>query len=102
MAYKLSKYTDYGMEYNYWIIKSFNVFWVNDEGFVDVIFESYINEEARKNDKSCYSEINQQIPFDIFMKKISNISNFEYNEIKEALYKLKEYYAEFRNSEDLI
>ena len=49
MAYIKEQATNFGISYNYWIIESFNVSYINGKGIVDIIFAGYISKEAREN-----------------------------------------------------
>lgn len=100
MAFIKSKNTDFGMEYNYWNIESFNVSYINNKGIVDVIFAGYISKEARENGSEKYTSINQQIPFEIFLRGFTAMTGFADKDIKDALYTLKEYYEYFKDAED--
>lgn len=104
MAYKLKKVTSFGMEYNYWNIDSFTVTYSKGIKFVDVIFSAYINEETRLKGDEPYMKLSQQISFDIFLVGFKNmvLSNADFTDenIKKALYSLKEYYIDLKDAED--
>ena len=63
MAYIKERTAEFGMSYNYWIIESFNISYLNGKGIVDVIFSGYLSKETRENGSNKYTSINQQIPF---------------------------------------
>ena len=104
MAFKLTKITSFGMEYNYWNVDSFTVIYSKGIKVVDVIFAAYIDEEARRNGAEPYEKKSQQIPFEEFMQGFKDmvIGGLEFTEenIKGALYSLKEKYEMFKEAED--
>lgn len=100
MAYIKEQATNFGISYNYWIIESFNVSYINGKGIVDIIFAGYISKEARENGAEKYTSINQQIPFEVFLTGFSKMTGFTDNDIKMALYSLKEYYTVFNDAVD--
>lgn len=104
MAYKLEKLTSFGMVYDYWRIDSFTVNYNDTMKVVDVIFSAYINEETRLKGDEPYMKLSQQISFDIFLVGFKNmaLSNADFTDenIKKALYSLKEYYIDLKDAED--
>ena len=102
MAYIKEQTTEFGMNYNYWIIESFNISYLNGKGIVDVIFSGYLSKETRENSSNKYTSINQQIPFEIFLTGFQQMTGFSDIDIKQALYTLKDYYEFFKDAEDNI
>lgn len=100
MAYIKEQATNFGMSYNYWSIESFNISYLNKRGTVDVIFAGYISKEAKENGAEKYTLINQQIPFEVFIRGFTAMTGFTDKDIKDALYTLKEYYEYFKDAED--
>jgi len=102
MAYIKEQTAEFGMSYNYWIIESFNISYLNGKGIVDVIFSGYLSKETRENGSNKYTSINQQIPFEVFLGGFSQMTGFSDIDIKQALYTLKDYYEFFKDAEDDI
>ena len=104
MGFRKEQITDFGMSYNYWNIDSFTVTYSKGIKFVDVIFSAYINEETRLKGDEPYMKLSQQISFDIFLVGFKNmvLSNADFTDenIKKALYSLKEYYIDLKDAED--
>ena len=100
VAFIKSKTTEFGMEYNYWIIDKFNIFYTNGKGVVDVIFSAYISKDVRDENVKPYTQINQQIPFEVLLAGLSKMIGYTDKDIKDALYSLKPYYEYFVDAED--
>lgn len=104
MAFKLSKVTPFKMEYNYWNIDFFTVSYGKGIKVVDVIFAGYLDEEARRNDGDPYERKTQQIPIEVFLRKVKEMVlcgiEFTDENIKGALYSLKKEYEMFKDAED--
>lgn len=100
MAFIKSKTTEFGMEYNYWIIDRFNIFYAENKGIVDVVFSAYMSKDIRDENAKPYTQINQQIPFEVFLQGFSQMTGFTDEDIKKALYSLKPYYDYFVDAED--
>lgn len=102
MAFIKKQKTDFGMEYEYWTICSFNVFYNNEKGIVDIVFSGYINKDEKLKGSTFYKQITQKIPFETFLEGFTNMSGFTDSDIKNVLYTLKNYYEFFNDATDDI
>lgn len=101
MGYKKGKTTDFGMTYDYWVIDRFNIFYTENMGIVDVVFSAYISKDVRDENVKPYTQINQQIPFEVILQGFSQMTGFTDEDIKKALYSLKPYYDYFKDAENI-
>ena len=100
MAYIKDKTSKQGITYNYWVIDKFNIFYTNGKGIVDVLFAGYLSKESKEQGYESFETINQQIPFETLIKGFTNMIGFTEDDIKSALYTLKDEYEWFKDSEN--
>ena len=102
MAFIKQETTNFGLIYEYWSIENFSITWENGHGNVEVLFRAYLNKEVKKENFNSFTQIIQTIPFEIFIKGFTEMTGFESEDIKKALYSLKEYYTYFQDAQDDI
>lgn len=95
MAYIKEKTNKNGIKYNYWVIDKFNIFYAKGKGIVDIMFSGYVSKDTKAEGFEAVETINQQISFDDILEGFGNMIGFSEDNIKAALYTLKDKYEWF-------
>ena len=102
MAFKKDVTTDFNYTYGYWSFYRFYVDYSKNSNTVKVIFLAYTDEKSKKNGNLNYTEITQEIQFEIFLQGFARIETYDETSIAKTIYNLKENYEFFKDAEDLI